>query len=162
MSAAIPYLLRLRHFPDIFFIENAVAVRELRGSFAVADMKFLGPHPDKSQKMLKAEGWELHEPELKITNTYCMELSQHNLKQRQKPFILDQTFSEQAGKPGARTLHPAYYQEEVPSTRYCGTKWRRGHYLKRSLDRAIPEKNKPDFIMNKHVVHSERKQPASQ
>ena len=25
-----------KHSPDIFFIENAVAVRELRGSFAVA------------------------------------------------------------------------------------------------------------------------------
>ena len=76
--------------PDIIFIKNAVAVRELRGSFAVADMKFLGPlPPHKSQKILKAEGWELHEPELNITNTYCTEFSQHNLKQRQKPFILD-------------------------------------------------------------------------
>jgi len=61
------------------------------------------------------------------------------------------------GKPGARTLHPAYYEEEVPPTKDCGTKWRRGYDLKRSWDRAKPEKSKPDFIMNKHLVHSERK-----
>ena len=44
-----------KHFPDIVFIENAVAVRELCGSFAVAVIEIPRQGSQKCHKILKAE-----------------------------------------------------------------------------------------------------------